>query len=492
MSEDDAAQGVPLSSLVEGVDAVDRGRVMERIAHAIETGEPYEAEYRLVGGDVPRWVVARGEIQKGLTGANRFVGAVIDISNEKVAEDALLELNAKLEERVSREVAERAKAEDALRQVQKMEAVGQLTGGMAHDFNNLLTIIIGGLDMVRKSVPSDNVRLNRGIDMATQGARRAATLTSRLLAFSRRQPLEPKPLDLNVVVRDSTELLHRTLGETIELEGVLAPRLRPVEVDQNQLEIAILNLAVNARDAMPAGGKLTIETSNTMLDESYAATDSEVIPGQYAVVSISDSGIGMSKEVVEHVFEPFYTTKDVGKGTGLGLSMVYGFVKQSGGHVTIYSEEGQGTTVKLYFPRYFGATDDVEAVAELVAPEGQKGEVVLVVEDNEDVRNYSVMILNELGYDVMEAEDADLAMRIVQRPGRIDLLFTDVVLPGKTGRMLADEARAIRPDLRLLFTTGYSRNAIVHQGRLEPGVQLIAKPFTFEQLAARIRDVLDS
>ena len=422
-----------------------------------------------------------------------FLAAQQEITQRREAEEELQRLNVGLEDRVATEVGERLKAEDALRQAQKMEAVGQLTGGVAHDFNNLLTVIIGGLNTVQRSGPKDNARLTRAVDMAMQGAQRAATLTARLLAFSRRQPLEPKPLDLNVVVRDSTELLHRTLGETIELEGVLAPRLWPVEVDQNQLESAILNLAVNARDAMPDGGKLTIETANTMLDESYTATDSEVVPGQYAVVSITDSGVGMPKEIIERVFEPFYTTKEAGKGTGLGLSMVYGFVKQSGGHVTIYSEEGQGTTVKLYFPRYRGTTaEEDQENADAPVPEGQHDEIVLVVEDNDDVRSYSVMILTELGYGVLEADNADAAVKVLQRPGRIDLLFTDVVLPGRTGRMLADEARTIRPDLRVLFTTGYSRNAIVHQGRLDPGVQLITKPFTFEQLAARIRDILDS
>ncbi len=423
--------------------------------------------------------------------AQLFEAAQKEIRQRRVAETQLQTLNQSLEARVAEEVEERMKAEDALRQAQKIEAVGQLTGGVAHDFNNLLTVIIGGLDTIRRAGLNDNVRLVRALDMATQGAQRAATLTARLLAFSRRQPLKPTPLDLNVVVRDSTELLHRTLGETIELEGVLAPRLWPVEVDQNQLETAILNLAVNARDAMPDGGKLTIETGNTLLDESYTATDSEVTPGQYAVLSISDDGQGMSKEVLNRVFEPFFTTKDVGKGTGLGLSMVYGFVKQSGGHVTLYSEEGEGTTVKLYFPRYRGGLEAAENSIDLRAPEGLKEEVVLVVEDNDDVRAYSVMILNELGYAVLEAADADTALTILGRPGRIDLLFTDVVLPGRNGRVLADQARKTRPDLRVLFTTGYSRNAIVHQGRLDAGVQLITKPFTFEQLAARVRDALD-
>jgi CheY-like chemotaxis protein len=317
------------------------------------------------------------------------------------------------------------------------------------------------------------------------------TLTARLLAFSRRQPLDPRPVDLNLIVRDSTELLHRTLGEQIELEGVLSPRLWSIEADQNQLESAILNLAVNARDAMPDGGKLTIETANTMLDESYTATDSEVVPGQYAVLSITDNGVGMSRETIERVFEPFFTTKEVGKGTGLGLSMVYGFVKQSGGHVTIYSEPGQGTTVKLYFPRFLGDLKAPQDRTRSAAPRGQHDEVVLVVEDNDDVRAYSVMILTELGYGVIEAVDAEAAMKIITRGDVVDLLFTDVVLPGKTGRVLATEALALRPDLKILFTTGYSRNAIVHHGRLDHGVHLLTKPFTFEQLANRVRDVLD-
>jgi signal transduction histidine kinase len=489
LTEEEAYEGVSLTRVWESVDAPDRPHVQERLRRAIEQGAPYEAEYELVGGDVRRRVVARGALQTGPDGARRLVGAVIDISAEKEAQDALRLLNASLEERVAAEVAERFRVEDALRQAQKMEAVGQLTGGVAHDFNNLLTIIIGGLDTVRRNAPDDNARLMRALDMAAQGAQRAVTLTSRLLAFSRRQPLDPKPLELNAVVRDSTELLHRTLGETIELEAVLAPRLWLVEVDQNQLENAILNLAVNARDAMPSGGKLTIETANTLLDESYAAVDSEVVPGQYAMICVTDSGVGMPKEVAARAFEPFYTTKDVGKGTGLGLSMVYGFAKQSGGHVTIYSEPGHGTTVKLYFPRYRGAL--MSEASTQPSPQGMSHERILVVEDNADVRAYSMSILTELGYEVLEAHDAESGMAIVRQPGRIDLLFTDVVLPGKSGRMLADEALAVRPDLKVLFTTGYSRNAIVHQGRLDPGVNLITKPFTFEQLARRLRDVLD-
>jgi signal transduction histidine kinase/PleD family two-component response regulator len=493
-----AAQGLPLEQFTQGIDPDDRDRVVDAIATAISENRPFEAEYRILGGDAPRHVIARGMLEAGSATGTRLIGAVIDISGEKAAQDelraqtrAMERLNATLEERIAVAVAERLQAEDALRQAQKMEAVGQLTGGVAHDFNNLLTVIIGGLDTIRRRGPQDNPRVTRALNLATQGAQRAATLTARLLAFSRRQPLDPRPLDLNAVVRDSTELLHRTLGETIELETVTAARLWPVEVDQNQLENAILNLAVNARDAMPGGGKLTIETGNTMLDETYAARDSEVIPGQYAVVSISDSGSGMDTETLGRVFEPFYTTKEVGKGTGLGLSMVYGFVKQSGGHITIYSEPGQGTTVRLYFPRYRGDLTDTAATVAVAPPGGLKEEIILVVEDNDDVRSYSVMMLNELGYSVLEAADSDAAMEIIRTPGRIDLLFTDVVLPGRTGRVLATEAQIIRPDLRVLFTTGYSRNAIVHQGRLDAGVALLTKPFTFDQLATRIRDVLD-
>ncbi|MGA0599247.1 PAS domain S-box protein [Caulobacter sp. KR2-114] len=400
--------------------------------------------------------------------------------------------------KITRDVTERKAAEQALEetrqalaQSQKMEAMGQLTGGVAHDFNNLLTVIIGGLDTIARNKDAHPSRIDRALEMARHAADRAAALTSRLLAFSRKQALRPTPADLNALVRDMTELLHRTLGEDVELEGVLFPRLWRTEVDQNLLESAILNLAVNARDAMPGGGKLTLETANTYLDEHYTARDAEVIQGQYVMISVTDTGAGMPSEVLAKVFEPFFTTKEPGRGTGLGLSMVYGFVKQSGGHVTIYSEEGQGTCVKLYFPRYHG--DAVHApVQALERPRAADSEVVLVVEDNPDVRAYSAMSLKELGYEVVEAVDADSAMRVLSSGHRVDLLFTDVVLPGKTGRVLAEEAVALRPGLRVLYTTGYSRNAIVHQGRLDPGVQLLPKPFTFEQLAVSVRQVLDA
>jgi signal transduction histidine kinase/CheY-like chemotaxis protein len=441
--------------------------------------------------DEERVITLASQAAVALDNARLFEAADRELQQRRRAEADLQALNANLEERVNTEVERRAVAEDALRQAQKMEAVGQLTGGVAHDFNNLLTVIMGGLDTIKRSKPTDHARIARAADMALQGAQRAASLTGRLLAFSRRQPLEPKPVELNALVREMTELLHRTLGEQIELEGVLAPRLWMVEADQNQLESAILNLAVNSRDAMPEGGKLTIETVNTALDESYAATDAEVIPGQYVMISISDTGTGIPKEVLPRVFEPFFTTKETGRGTGLGLSMVYGFVKQSGGHVTVYSEQGHGTTVKLYFPRYVGDATAMTGAPELPIPTSSEGEIILVVEDNDDVRAYSTMILSELGYAVLEARDAETALSLLRTGQRVDLLFTDVVLPGKTGKVLADAAAELRPGLKVLFTTGYSRNAIVHQGRLDAGVNLITKPFTFEQLAARVRDLLD-
>jgi PAS domain S-box-containing protein len=399
--------------------------------------------------------------------------------------------------KITRDITERKNAEqeleearEALFQSQKMEAVGQLTGGVAHDFNNLLTVIIGGMDAIARSKPTD-LRIRRALEMSRHAADRAAALTSRLLAFSRKQALEPTPSDLNALVRDMADLLHRTLGEQIELESVLSPRLWTVEIDQNQLESAVLNLAVNARDAMPTGGKLTIETQNTFLDESYTATDAEVRPGQYVLLSVSDTGSGMSKSTLARVFEPFFTTKEPGRGTGLGLSMVYGFVKQSGGHVTIYSEEREGTTVKLYFPRHLSSKETViEDVSEPEYPSAGD-EVVLVVEDNPEVRAFSVMSLTELGYRVLQAADAEAALSILRTDQRVDLVFTDVVLPGQSGRVLADESAIVRPGLKVLFTTGYSRNAIVHHGRLDAGVRLLQKPFTFNQLASRIREVLD-
>lgn len=403
--------------------------------------------------------------------------------------------------KITRDVTERHLAQEALQraqeqlvQAQKMEGIGQLTGGVAHDFNNLLTIIIGNLESLERAVnrlPAGYEGLLRPIDHAMRGAQRAASLTQHLLAFARRQPLDPKPFDVGRLVTGMSELLRRTLGEQIAIESVLAGGLWRVHVDPNQLEVAILNLAVNARDAMSGGGKLTIETANTYLDEIYAATQSEVVPGQYVAISITDTGMGMPPEVQRHAFEPFYTTKDIGQGTGLGLSQVYGFVKQSGGHVKIYSEVGEGTTVKLYLPRLH--SDDSSIADELnePAPRAGSGQLILAVEDDHDVRAYTCGILRELGYVVLEAETGAAGLQMLERYPEIALLFTDVGLPGgMNGRQLADEARKIRPDLKVLFTTGYARNAIVHDGRLDPGVVLLPKPFTYAGLGAKLNDLL--
>jgi len=459
---------------------------------AIETRTSFDDEIRMRQPDGSfRWQRISAAPRELPDGATLWDGIQIDVDPRRRAEEQLQSLNAVLEERVQQEIAERTKAEAALRQAQKMEALGQLTGGVAHDFNNLLTVIIGGLDTIRRlSGPGDS-RVRRATDMALHASQRAASLTGGLLAFSRKQALDPRPADLNALMRSMTDLLHRTLGEEVELEGVLAARLWRVEVDPNQLESAILNLALNARDAMPNGGKLTIETANVALDENYAGTDVEVVPGQYVMISVSDTGHGMDSDTLSRVFEPFFSTKEVGKGTGLGLSMVYGFAKQSGGHVTIYSEPGEGTTVKLYFPRYQGVAE-AAAAPKLQPPLPSDGaEVVLVVEDSDDVREYTVSMLEELGYRVLQAVDGVAARDILASGQRLDLLLTDVVLPGMSGREVADLAAELRPGLKVLFTTGYSRNAIIHQGRLDPGVNLLSKPFTFEALGARVRAVLD-
>jgi PAS domain S-box-containing protein len=405
--------------------------------------------------------------------------------------------------KITRDVTERREAQlaldhaqEQLAQAQKMEGIGQLTGGVAHDFNNLLTIIMGNLETLQRGLQSpaaDASRLSRSAENALRGAQRAAALTQRLLAFSRRQPLDPKPVDISRLVSSMSDLLRRTIGEQIAIEAVLAGGLWRAHADPNQLEVAILNLAVNARDAMPDGGKLTIETANAYLDEAYAAGQAEVVPGQYVVICISDTGAGMTKEVLARAFEPFFTTKDIGHGTGLGLSQVYGFVKQSGGHIRIYSEPHEGTTVKLYLPRLHGEIEPADVESGARPPRSADAETILVVEDDEDVRTYSKEILRELGYSILEAANGQAALRVLDAHPEIQLLFTDVGLPGgMNGRQLSDEARRRRPRLKVLFTTGYARNAIVHEGRLDPGVQLITKPFTYAALASKLRDVLDA
>ena len=394
--------------------------------------------------------------------------------------------------KVTRDMTQHRAMQEQLHQSQKMEAIGHLTGGVAHDFNNLLTVIMGNLDAIWRQVPIENSRLRRAVQQASRGAQRAAKLTQQLLAFARRQPLNPKPTDVNRLVADMSDLLRHTLGENIAIETVLAGGLWHVDVDPHQLESALLNLAVNSRDAMAEGGKLTIETANAHLDDVYAGRFAEINPGQYVVICITDTGTGMPREVMERAFDPFYTTKPIGQGTGLGLSQVYGFVKQSGGHIKLYSEMGQGTTVKIYLPRLASEAVDEEQPRASIIPQGQVSETILVVEDDEDVRAFSTETLRELGFTVLEAANASSALRMLDSHPEIRLLFTDVGLPGANGRQLADEAQQLRRTLKVLFTSGYARNAIVHQGRLEPGVELLTKPFTRAQLATRIREILDS
>ena len=397
--------------------------------------------------------------------------------------------------RLYQEIDRRSLAEDALRQSQKLEAIGHLIGGVAHDFNNLLTIIIGNLETAQRQLAttadSAHEKLARRVDNAMHGAQRAATLTKRLLAFSRQQPLSPAALDVNRLLNGLSDFLRRAIGEEVSLEIVGGGGLWPVEADPTELESAILNLAVNARDAMPEGGKLTIEASNSYLDEAYCTRHTDIQPGQYVQLAVTDTGSGMSKDVVDRAFEPFFTTKASGHGTGLGLSQVYGFVKQSGGHVKIYSEVGEGSTVKIYLRRFAGKATAPEEPRPEKAP-GRSGECILVVEDDADVRTYVTETLASLGYDVLDAGGGDDALRLMDQHQAIVLLLTDVVMPGMNGRKLAEAARARRPGIKVLFMTGYSRNAIVHQGRLDHGVDLIQKPLSSDQLAATVRRILDT
>jgi len=395
------------------------------------------------------------------------------------------------------EIVRREETEEKLRQAQKMEAVGRLTGGIAHDFNNLLTAIIGNLDLALRRLDGPD-RVRGWLSNSRQAGERAATLVQRLLAFSRQHPLEVKSVDINRLVSGMSELLGRSIGETVTLEAVLAGGLWNAAIDPNQLENAIVNLVVNARDAMPEGGRLTIETANAHLDETYVeSAGEEVTPGQYVMVAVSDTGSGMSREVVNRAFEPFFTTKPTGIGTGLGLSQVYGFVKQSGGHIRIYSEPGVGTTIKMYFPRLTGRTDIPEwlergaAPAIAASPDGT--ETVLVVEDDPQVNKLAVEALQERGYRVMSAPDGPAALKLIENAQPIDLLLTDVVLPGgMNGRQLTDAVLKLRPAIRVLYMTGYTRNAIIHHGRLDPDIDLLTKPFTADALTRKVRRMLDA
>jgi PAS domain S-box-containing protein len=494
---------------IASVHPEDLARLKQTIQTALaEKVREFELDFRIVrqNDQEMRWIHARRLVFYENGEPVRVVGVSADVTDRKRAAAQLQAFTDTLEQAVRDRTREleaeneaRQKAEELLRQAQKMEAVGQLTGGIAHDFNNLLTVIQGGLEMIERQVPviesSPAIsRIVRGKDMAIEGVRRAAKLTSRLLAFARQQPLDPKGVDANKLVSGVCDLLRRTLGEAVSLETVLAGGLWRTFADANQLENALVNLAVNARDAMPEGGKMTIETANCHLDEAYVGVLAEPVKaGQYVMIGVSDTGMGMTPPVMEKAFEPFFTTKGIGKGTGLGLSQVYGFVRQSAGHVRIYSEVGEGTIVKIYLPRHVGADENAAEIERKSDAHGAIGaENILVVDDDDALRIYAVEILSDLGYSVSAASNGVAALDIIDRRHDIDLLFTDIVMPGgMNGRQLANEAVRRRPGLKVLFTTGYTRNAIVHHGRLDPGVEMIGKPFTFQELAARIRLLLD-
>jgi PAS domain S-box-containing protein len=451
-----------------------------------EPGVFTQRDERIVTGIAAQTAIA-------IDNARLYEASQREVAARRHAEQELQRINETLEERVAEEVKNRQLIEDALRQAQKMEAIGQLTGGIAHDFNNLLTVIMGNIETMQRRLPTEH-EFQRLIAAALRGAFRGAELTQRLLVFARRQPLAPELVSPNKLVTGMSDLLRRALGEAVAIETVLAGGLWNIFADANQLENALINLAVNARDAMPNGGKLTIETANCYLDDAYCSMHADLSPGQYVGLFVTDAGSGMPEDVVEKAFEPFFTTKETGQGTGLGLSQVYGFVKQSGGHVKIYSEVGQGTCVKLYLPRHRGDEALLELSSEpFIAPRARQGETVLVVEDDPDVRTYTVEMVSDLGYQVISAADGMAALRVLDAHPELRLLFTDVGLPGgMNGRQLADEAILRRPGIKVLFTTGYARNAIVHHGRLDPGVEVIFKPFTYSDLATKLRKAFES
>jgi PAS domain S-box-containing protein len=466
-----------------------------RWAEAVASGDTYETEFRLKRRDgVYRWHIARAVPLRNDDGEiTRWIGTNTDIEDQKATARALADLNVTLEQQVQERTGELMAAEEALRQSQKMEAVGQLTGGIAHDFNNLLAGITGSLDLMQTRIGQGRLdAIPRYMDAAQGAARRAAALTQRLLAFSRRQQLSPVATDVNRLVAGLEDLVRRTVGPAVEMEVVGAGGLWSTLVDPNQLENAILNLCINARDAMPDGGRLTIETANKWLDER-PARERELTPGQYVSICVTDTGTGMAPDVIARAFDPFFTTKPLGQGTGLGLSMIYGFVRQSGGQVRIYSEVGAGTTMCLYLPRHAGdAADVVQAGRVSAADHGGHGETVLVVDDEPTVRMLIVDVLEEAGYQAREAVDGPSALRVLESDARIDLLITDVGLPGGlNGRQLADAGRALRTGLKVLFITGYAENAVIGHGHLDAGMQVITKPFAIDALGDRVRQMID-
>jgi len=460
--------------------------------HSLRTGQQFEMEMRLRRHDGQFcWFISRAvPIMNSDGDIILWVATNTDIEEQKKTESHLEYLAESLGQTVEARTIELERTQEVLRQSQKMEAIGNLAGGIAHDFNNLLQVITGNLQLLNRDV-AGNESAERRVSGALAGAARGARLASQLLSFGRRQPLEPKVINLSRLIREMDHLLRRSLGEAIEIDTIVGGGLWNTHVDPSNVENALLNLAINARDAMGGQGKMTVELGNAFLDDQYARGNAhDVKPGQYVMLAVTDTGTGMTPDVLEKVFDPFFTTKPDGKGTGLGLSMVYGFVKQSGGHIKIYSEPGSGTTVRIYLPRSMEAEDVVTDSVTGAVTGGS--ETVLVVEDDEAVREVTVSLLSELGYKVLKAKDADSALAIVESGAAIDLLFTDVVMPGRLkSRDLARKAKERVPMLGVLFTSGYTENSIVHGGRLDPGVNLLSKPYTREALARKIRQVLE-
>lgn len=481
----------------EWLDAVypqDQPRMQSALQRSLDSGVDFALEYRNVWPDGSlNWVDVRARaVRDEVSKVTALVGVTSNITERKQAEAQLRSLNETLEQQVEERTSQLQHKEEVLRQSQKMEAVGQLTGGIAHDFNNMLTGIIGSLELIKRRLSRGRTQdLDALIDLGVTSANRAASLTHRLLAFSRRQSLDSKPLEMNHLITAMGELIRRSLNESIKLEIHLNERLWTAVADSNQLENALLNLVLNARDAMPDGGLLLIETSNRQLDAAYTAAYENLLPGDYVVLSVSDTGSGMPESVISRAFDPFFTTKPIGQGTGLGLSMIYGFCKQSHGHVTIGSEVGRGTTVQLFLPRFQGHEVEDEEQYHSSAVHAKEGETVLIVEDDPAVRTLVCEVLNELGYRSVEAGDGPGAVPVLESDQRIDLLISDVGLPGMNGRQLAEIARQLRPDLKVLFITGYAEHATVRAGFLDTGMQMITKPFAFDHLTSKVREMIE-
>ncbi|RXT67434.1 response regulator [Pseudomonas syringae] len=473
----------------------DQPRMQSALQRSLDTGVDLIIEYRNIWPDGSlNWVDVRARATRGKNGlVGSLAGVTSDITERKQAESQLRRLNETLEQQIEERTSQLRHKEEILRQSQKMEAVGQLTGGIAHDFNNMLTGIIGSLELIRRRLARGRVEdLNGLIDLGVTSANRAAALTHRLLAFSRRQSLDSRPVEMNHLVNAMDELLQRSVNESIHLQLRLAHDLWTAEADPNQLESALLNLVLNARDAMPDGGTLVVETFNQQLDRSFTNAHENLLPGDYVVLSVSDNGCGMPETVISRAFDPFFTTKPIGQGTGLGLSMIYGFSKQSHGHVLIKSEVGVGTTVQLFLPRFQGLADEAEQSFQSNAVYAENGETVLIVEDDPAVRALVSEVLGELGYTFIEAGEAADAVPILESGRRIDLLISDVGLPGMNGRQLADIARQLRPELKVLFITGYAEHAAVRGGFLDTGMQLITKPFAFDHLTSKVREMIEA